>query len=592
MTYRDIGGRKKANWTGAAVPQSQPLPGQTLNNTGIGYSWKVTDEVLLDRFLKLGIRSGTYYVTDEKTLGKDALVAVIRLIKAGKGKYVVDQCVEVAEQGLAISADPVLFTLACCLGSDFFGRVTVTKAERTHRFLHPKTGRMVDEPRKASVTKNVLNPADVELRQYAALALPKVARIGTDLLHFASFTGQFRGDGTTLRRALRSWYENMDAEKLAYQLIKYQSRDKWSQGDVMRVSHVNPKIVDTQHAALYHWATKGWDGIGTDPHPDAVLARVWAFEKAKRSFASEEDGKRTVKGTEVAQLIRQYRLPREAVPTEALALVEVWEALLEQAPVGMLTRNLATLTKNGTLVSGNKMTKLVVNMLTSGDIIQKARLHPIKILSALNVYRKGHGERSKATWEPLPEITAALANAYELSYKNVTPTGLRICVAADISGSMQGTMVNGIPGFSAWMACAGLQSIIVNTEPHATAMTFHTEASLFDARGRRVDDIVKELEQLPGGGTDIASPIQLALHKKLDFDVIVLCTDNETWAGRAHAVTLLNDYRKQVGHRVKLINVQATATDITNNDPNDGDMIEVAGFSANVPLLISKFAVM
>jgi hypothetical protein len=43
------------------------------------------------------------------------------------------------------------------------------------------------------------------------------------------------------------------------------------------------------------------------------------------------------------QLIREYRLPREAVPTQFLAAPAVWEVLLEtDMPMAALIRNLAT----------------------------------------------------------------------------------------------------------------------------------------------------------------------------------------------------------------------------------------------------------
>ncbi len=163
-------------------------------------------------------------------------------------------------------------------------------------------------------------------------------------------------------------------------------------------------------------------------------------------------------------------------------------------------------------------------------------------------------------------------------------------MSVDISGSMEGTLVNGISGFSAWMAAAGLLSILVNTEPNTTAMVFDGSAKLFDAKGRRVDDIISAIEHMRHGSTDIAAPVKLADELDLEIDCFVTVTDSETWSGEAHAVTRLADYRKKVGHRVKLINVQVEATDITNNAPDDGDMIEVAGFSANVPALIAKFA--
>ena len=54
-----------------------------------------------------------------------------------------------------------------------------------------------------------------------------------------------------------------------------------------------------------------------------------------------------IQGTQLESLVREYRLPREAVQTEHLTSPEVWEALLEDMPMTALIRNLATMTRVG-----------------------------------------------------------------------------------------------------------------------------------------------------------------------------------------------------------------------------------------------------
>jgi 60 kDa SS-A/Ro ribonucleoprotein len=45
----------------------------------------------------------------------------------------------------------------------------------------------------------------------AFAALPRVARIGTHLLHFPAFVEGFRGWGRGLRRAVGAWYSQKPA---------------------------------------------------------------------------------------------------------------------------------------------------------------------------------------------------------------------------------------------------------------------------------------------------------------------------------------------------------------------------------------------
>ena len=126
-------------------------------------------------------------------------------------------------------------------------------------------------------------------------------------LRGSSWSG-LRGWGRGLREAVGPLVHHAAGRaSLAYQAIKYQQRDGWSHRDLLRLAH--PQAADaTEHEAIYNWMVDGWDWVGEEPHPDPALATIWAFERAKRAND----------GGEVIGLIREYDLPREAVPTEWL----------------------------------------------------------------------------------------------------------------------------------------------------------------------------------------------------------------------------------------------------------------------------------
>jgi hypothetical protein len=46
----------------------------------------------------------------------------------------------------------------------------------------------------------------------------------------------------------------------------------------------------------------------------------------------------------------------------------------------------------------------------------------------------------------------------------------------------------------------------------------------------RLDDVVREVSDLPFGATDCALPMLYALERELAVDTFVVITDNETWA--------------------------------------------------------------
>lgn len=67
-------------------------------------------------------------------------------------------------------------------------------------------------------------------------------------------------------------------------------------------------------------------------------------------------------------------------------------------------------------------------------------------------------------------------------------------------------------------------------------------------------------------------------------------TDNETWAGTIHPHQALAEYRRTTGIPAKLIVVGMTATGFTIADPSDAGILDVVGFDAAVPSLITEFA--
>ncbi len=530
------------NYTGygsrsQATPQTEPIPGsnQVPNSAG-GYSFAVDDMTRLNRFLILGSASNTYYTTARK-LTKENLDAVERLLKAGRGREVVDTIVKISDEGRAPSNDPSIFALARCCAAN-----------------------------------------DVETKRAAYDALPKVARTGTHLLHFMEYVKQFRGRGRMHRRAIRGWYNDKQPSRLAYQVLKYQSRDGWSQRDVLRLAR--PKPVSPEHNAVYHWVTKGWDGASDTVPSEEAMSMIWAFERARHITDPNE----------IADLIIKYNLPREAVPTESLKSVKVWRALLEDMPLEAMTRNLATMTKHGVLVPMGEMTARVIGRLHNGEAIQKARLHPIKLLAALMTYQSGKSVRGDATWTPLPQITDALNDAFYLSFKYVEPSNKRTLLALDVSGSMGSGVVAGVPGLTPRVGSAAMALVTAATEPTYTIMAFsHQLVPAPISPRQRLDDVLKVIDAIPMGGTDCALPMIWATKNNVQADAFVVYTDQETWAGRVHPVQALAEYRRYTGIPAKLVVVGMVSNGFSIAGDNDPGMLDVVGFDSATPQVLSEF---
>jgi 60 kDa SS-A/Ro ribonucleoprotein len=532
---------------GLATPQSEPVPGsaQVPNSAG-GYAWTLDAWGRLDRFLVLGTEGGTYYAAERELTVQNA--AAVADCLAEDGPRTVARIVEMSASGRAPRNDPALFALAMAAG-------------------------LGDAPTRAA----------------ALAALPAVARTGTHLFHWLRYVKAFRGWGRGVRRAVGAWYTARPERELAYQLLKYSQRDGWSHRDALRLAH--PRPASEVQRALFRRAVTG-EALGDDAPRHEALAQLRAVDALL--------GETSLK--QAAARVREARLTREMVPTPLLKHPEVWEALLEEMPLTALIRNLATLTRVGVLAPGSRATARVADRLADGARLRKARVHPVQVLSALRTYAAGRGARGRGTWTPVARVVDALDAAFYLAFGAVEPTGKRVMLALDVSGSM-GVPVLGMQGLSCRDASAAMALVTAATEPrhHFVAFTAGGHRSMH--RGftsgltplalsprQRLDDAVARVSALPFGGTDCALPMLEAMRNRQAVDLFVVYTDSETWAGDVHPVQALRQYRERTGIPAKLVVVGMASGGFTIADPQDPGMLDVVGFDASAPGLIADFA--
>ncbi|MGY2050884.1 TROVE domain-containing protein [Methylobacterium sp. JK268] len=516
------------------TPQSEPIP-RTVPNSAGGHAFPVDDWTRLDRFLVLGAEGGSYYA-GERALTRENAGAVLRCLKAD-GARAVETIVAVSAGGRAPKQDPAIFALALAAGAE-----------------------------------------DLAVRRAALAALPRVCRTGTHLFQFAEAVGATRGWGRSLRRAVARWYEDKPLDVLAYQAVKYRSRNGWSHRDLLRLAH--PEAGEADRAALFEWICRGT--LAADLPP-----LVHGFAAVQREG---------VDGAAAAQLVRSHGLPWEALPTELLRSRAVNEALVEGMPIGALVRQLGRLTAAGVLAPFSEGTERVRAALSDRERILKARLHPMALLIALRTYASGRGERGKLTWEPVGTIVEALNAAFYTAFRAVTPTGRRLVLALDVSGSMSVGSVAGSP-LTPREAAAAMALVTAATEEHWQVVGFTAGPS---GRGTgltplpfgpslRLDAAVAATADLPFGPTDCALPMLWALERGIRADAFVVYTDSETWAGDVHPVEALRRYREHTGIPAKLVVVGLVSNGFSIADPEDAGMLDVVGFDTAAPALIADF---
>jgi 60 kDa SS-A/Ro ribonucleoprotein len=543
------------------TPQSEPIPGsrQVPNSAG-GCAFAVDDWTRLNRFLILGAEGGSYYA-GERTLTVQNAEAVRRCLETD-GRHAVEHIVAVSEAGRAPKNDPAVFALAMAAG--------------------------LGEP---------------EVRATALAVLPRVCRTGTHLFQFVEAVAGFRGWGRALRRAVGAWYTEKGARELAYQLTKYQRRGKWSHRDLLRVCHLKPD--GGPIGTALRWALGKAVAIDADGDAASPLAPIAACEAARRAATA----------VEVVRLIREYRLVRECVPTRWLSDPAVWEALLEDMPLGAMVRNLATMTRVGLFTADSGAAARISAALADRERLTRARLHPIALLSALRTYSAGRGIRGSGAWIPVQRVVDALDGAFYTAFGAVVPTGKRWLLALDVSGSMAGSLIAGVPGLTARDGAAAMALVTATIEPRHHVIGFTGQGfrvsgggpSTFGAwawlpnegggveplpirPGQRLDDALRVTGGLPMGPTDCALPMLYALERKILVDVFVVYTDSETWYGAIHPVQALRRYREQTGIAAKLVVVGMVSNGFSIADPDDSGTMDVVGFDTSVPQVMSQFA--
>lgn len=522
-------------WTQAG--QRAPLAGATMvaNDAG-GYVHALDDWARLDRFLILGTEGGTYYASEAR-LTRDSAQVVVRCIEAD-GARAVARIVEFSSTGRAPKQDPILFALALATAA-----------------------------------------TDPATRAVALAALPKVARTGAQLQRLVGYIDGLRGWGRGLRRAIARWYLDQPLGELELQALKYKARgekgQRWSHRDLLRLAHPLALAEDRARRELFDRIVRP---DSTAPMP-AELARFSAAERLARTSDADE----------AVRLIVDHRLPREVVSTALLNEPKVWEALLADMPMTAMLRSLGKLSQVGLLVPGSAVERQVVARLGDTARLKRARVHPLQVLTALAVYRTGHGLLGKLAWLPAPAVVDALDRAFYAAFANVQATGNRMLLALDVSGSMGVGNVAGSPLTPREAATAmALVTLAVERDVQVVAFQDRLVPLALSAR-QRLDDAVKATSDLPFGATDCAQPMLYAMERRLEVDAFVIYTDSETWAGKVHPSAALRQYRQRSGIAAKLIVVGLTSTGFTIADPTDPAMLDVVGFDAAAPALIGDF---
>lgn len=525
--------------------QSERAKSNQIKNTAGGFVFQVSDQARLERFLILGVDGGTYSVSEVLHAKSNVkfLNEMIERDEAGVLKTIVD----VSVNGRAYKQSPALFALASII---------------------------VNGKNKQAV-KAVFN---------------QVVRTGTHLYETVNYLNSMGGWGRAKREIVSSWF-NRDADKLAYQVVKYRSRkfgdNTWTMQDVMRKAH--PQNVNTSVADFV---------LGKSNMVKADGSIIHGFENMQHSKSVDD----------VLKVLTEFKsLPWETIPTQFLKDVRIWKMLFANGQLRgqALVRNIVRLARYGAF-KDMMFAAQYAAALTDEKMIEQTRLHPINFLNAVVVYTEGQLKRDKngyeerkRDWDIESVILDALNEGFHQSFKSIEPAGKRTMLAIDVSHSMS-AKANGLD-LSCAQVSAAMSMAIARTEPAHIIRGFTSNTHDWSGRNSGLTDLgisartdlataMRKVERNNWGGTDCSLPITWAMEQKVEVDTFVVITDNDTWAGDIHPFEALKEYRRKTGINARMAVLGVQATDFSIADSSCDFMLDFVGFDSNAPRVLADFS--
>jgi 60 kDa SS-A/Ro ribonucleoprotein len=483
----------------AAVPQWFRIdPDQIPNNAG-GFVWQISDREQVIRYLIIGSEGGNYYQTPQQVSSQCAS-CVLRMTRTPDNfKWLIDTIRQVSIEGRAAKQESTLLALATAI---VFARTPADKTEAlnavkdcvrilTHMYMLTGYIKIFSKAGHPTLTAASAPPA---------AGSSNAVTVGS-------------GFGRGIRRVFSDYFYSRTGIEIANLTTKYQNREGWTIKDVLTLIHIDPKKMkdDGGRLVIEHiFKTKEeFASILATAPPTAEPTKTFLcaikeihtiVERPLKPAAASAVSVSAQELDRIVHLINQVGLCREQLPSQLFKQRKIWEAILTNKgtngkgrgmPLTALIRNLGKLSTDEIKIieartirdqspAGKQAysaaaaaapqvfppghpqhyTEYIFRRLTDAHDIKRTKIHPYSILVAMLTYKKGSGDKGGLMWTPNIHIVDALDRAFKLAFQNITPTGKRIKIALDVSGSMSAAF------------CAGSQ--IVNCATASVAMMMMT----------------------------------------------------------------------------------------------------------------------
>lgn len=336
-----------------------------------------------------------------------------------------------------------------------------------------------------------------------------------------------------------------------------------SLADVVKMVHPKPR--EAWRAAWFAWL------IGKPYDREALPPITCAFEDYKQS--------------------REGELPN--VPFQMLTALDLnsgdWAEIARNGSWQQVRQNLNTFLRHEVFAK-SKNIKMVAEKLRDETAIARARVLPYQLLTAY-----------QATSNQMPfEIREALQDAMETAVQNVPAIRGKVVVCPDVSGSMHSSVTGHRGSATSKTRCIDIAALVsaamLRTNPQARVIPF--EQITVNVKLNPRDSIMTNAEKLAnigGGGTACSAPLAMLNREKADVDLVVIVSDNESWAddnqGWGATTSLMKEWdilkRRCPEAKLVCLDIQPYTQAQARNRH---DILNIGGFSDQVFTLIGSFA--
>ena len=336
-----------------------------------------------------------------------------------------------------------------------------------------------------------------------------------------------------------------------------------SLADVVKMVHPKPR--EAWRATWFAWL------IGKPYDREALPPITRAFEDYKQS--------------------REGELPN--VPFQMLTALDLnscdWAEIARNGSWQQVRQNLNTFLRHEVFAK-SKNIKMVAEKLRDETAIARAHVLPYQLLTAY-----------QATSNQMPfEIREALQDAMETAVQNVPAIQGKVVVCPDVSGSMHSSVTGHRGSATSKTRCIDIAALVsaamLRTNPQARVIPF--EQITVNVKLNPRDSIMTNAEKLAnigGGGTACSAPLAMLNREKADVDLVVIVSDNESWAdesqGWGATTSLMKEWdilkRRCPEAKLVCLDIQPYTRAQARNRH---DILNIGGFSDQVFTLIGSFA--